>query len=81
MRYRIVERKNMISHGVMYAVEMEYAEGLWLPCSYYDVWGEPRQAIFRTVREAEAYIGFGCEPVAVRTVKTIDANFGGDGGR
>ena len=81
MRYRIVERKNMLTHGVMYAVEMEYAEGLWFLCRYYDEAGEPRQAFFRTVREAEEYIGFGCEPVTERTVKTIDANFNGDGGR
>ena len=81
MRYRIVERKNMISHGVKYSVETEYADGLWLLCRYYDEAGAPKQAIFDTVVEAEEYIGFGCEPVAVRTVKTIDANFGGDGGR
>ena len=81
MRYRIVERKNMLTGFVMYAVEAECAENVWLPCRYYDVWLEPRQAIFRTVREAEEYIGFGCDPVAVSTVKTIDANFGGDGGR
>ena len=76
MKYRIVERKNMLTGFVMYAVEAECAEGEWLPCRYYDVWLEPRQALFRTVREAEEYIGFGCDLVATRTVKEVE-----DGGR